>query len=111
MRAGVESADDALQLGELFHQLGGQIAFAKLRGADGVVVSADLPHEIGDAIGLGEIASELGLERDVGQIGQAVGQLLALVGIPEEAGVVEAGAENALVAAADEGLRDRRWCS
>ena len=38
------------------------------------------------------------------QILHAVGQLLLLVGFPEEAGVVEAGAQHALVAAAHEAL-------
>ena len=38
------------------------------------------------------------------QIGDAVGQLLLLVGLPEEARVVEAGAQHALIAAADEAL-------
>ena len=35
LRARVETADDALQLGEFLHHLGGEIALRELRGADG----------------------------------------------------------------------------
>ena len=35
LRPRVESSDDALQLGELLHQFGGQVALGKLRRADG----------------------------------------------------------------------------
>jgi hypothetical protein len=55
-------------------------------------------------LGLGQIAAELGLEGHVGEIGLAIGERLFLIGLPEEARVVEAGTQDALVATADEAL-------
>ena len=63
-------------------------------------VAAQFFDQRDHALGLFEIRAELGLKGDVRQIGYAVGQLLLLIGVPEEAGVVEAGAQHALVAAA-----------
>ena len=50
------------------------------------------------ALGLFEIGAEFGLEGDVGQIVHAIGKGSFLIGIPEEAGVVEAGAQDAFIA-------------
>ncbi len=61
LRARVEAADDALQIGELFHHVGGQIAFAQQRRA---FVPAELFHQRDDALRLVVIRTELGLECD-----------------------------------------------
>ena len=75
---------------------------AEFGGAHGVGIAAEFGGELHHAFGLGEVAAEFGLEGDVGEIRLAIGECFLLVGIPEEARVVEAGAQDALVAAAHE---------
>ena len=102
LRARVESADDALQFGELLDQFGGEIALGQARRALGVLVAAEFLHQCHHAFGLLQIRPELGLESYVGEIFDAVREFLALIGLPEEARIVEARAQHALVAAADQ---------
>ena len=63
--------------------------------------------EVGDTIGLREVTTELGLESDVGQVGQAVGEGLFLIGIPEEASVIEARFEHTFITALDQTFGQR----
>ena len=48
----VQPADDALQIGELFHHFGGQVGLAQQRRALGVCVAAELFHQRDHALGL-----------------------------------------------------------
>ena len=97
-------ADDALQIGELLHHFGGQVALGKQRRALGVGVAAQFLHQRDNPLGLLEIRTELGLERDVRQIFDAVRELLLLIDVPEEARVVEARLEHSLIAVLDQAL-------
>ena len=104
--ARVETADDALKFGEFLDEFGGEIGFREQRGALRVGLAAEFvsPTQCHHPLGLLEIAAEFGLEGDVGEIVHAVGELLFLIGVPEEAGVVEAGAQHAFIAVTDQAL-------
>ena len=102
LHAGVQAAHHALQFGEFLHQFSGEVAFGKLGRADGVIVAAQFLHQRLHALGLFEIRAQLGLEGDVGEVRDAARERLFLIGLPEEAGVVEAGAQYAFVAAPHE---------
>ncbi len=93
-----------MQIGELLHHFGGEVGLAKVSRALGVRVAAQLFNQFHDALGLFEIRTQLGLKRDVAQILDAVGEFLLLIDVPEEAGVVEAGFEDAFIAALDQAL-------
>ena len=80
-------------------------ALHKQSRALGVGVAAQLVHQRDHSLGLFEIRSQLRLERDVAQILDAVGQFLLLIDVPEEARVVEARPQHALIAALDQALR------
>src|ERR1700679_1623192 len=106
--AEIKAADDTLQFGELFDELRGEIGLGKRGGiANRRCVNVDSScnrnlcdslSDIADTFGLLGVAAEVFLEGDVFEQGCTVGEGGALVELPEEAGVVEAGAENALVA-------------
>ncbi len=109
----VQAADDALQLGELLHQLGRQVglctAAPALKTMPGRTVPPALRMVFADqaaqplhAQRLVEVAAQIFLEGHRLQHLHAIAQRNLLVGFPEEAGVVEAGAQHALVAVADE---------
>src|ERR1022692_3912051 len=88
LRAGVESAYDALQFCELLHQFGGEIALGEARGALGVFVTAKSFHQGHYSFGLLQIRPELRLEGYVGQVCHAVRQRFTLIGSPEESRIV-----------------------
>ena len=110
----VESADDALEFGELLDQFGGEIALGHergfvdhagtVRGIDAGDDGADEAAEVLGADGLVVVAAQLLLEGDRLEHGHAVLEGELLVGVPEEARVVEAGAQDALIAVADDGF-------
>ncbi len=107
LRAGVESADDALQFGEFLDEFGGEVGFRKLRGywLRPVSLAASefgARRRRGSRCGFFEIGAELGLERDAAEIDHAIGEGPFLIGVPEEAGVVEAGSQDAFVAVLDQ---------
>jgi len=56
------------------------------------------------ARGLGKVAAELLLEGDRLEHGHAIFQRELLIGVPEETGIVEAGAQNTLIAVAHDGF-------
>ncbi len=110
----VETADDALEFGELLHQFGGEIALGHERGlvhhalavsgmkfADG---GADQAAQVLGARGLVVVAAEFLLEGDRLEHGHAILEGELLIGVPEEARIVEAGAQNALIAVAHDGF-------
>ncbi len=110
----VEAADDALEFGELLYQFGGEIALGHERGlvdhalaqrgiklGDG---GADLAAEVLGAGGLVIVAAEFLLEGDRLEHGHAILEGELLIGVPEEARVVEAGAQDALIAVAHDGF-------
>ena len=107
--ASIEAADDALEFCEFLHHVGGEVSFQEFGGAGcGVGIGSrcrcDILYQSYHADGLFEIRTELGLKRDVLQIGHAIGQFLPLIDLPEKAGVVEARAEHAFVAQADQAI-------
>ena len=113
MRARVETADDALQFGEFLDHFGGEIGFRKQSRALGVIVAAEFFDQRDDALGFFQIGAELGLKGDLCKILDAIGERLLLIDVPEEAGVVEAGAQDSFVAVPDQafgiavGIHDR----
>ena len=107
--AGIESAHDALEFGEFLDHLGGEIGFAEQGGAvDGGEVGAETGGEgaaaFANALGFLEVRADAGVEGDVFKVVDALGEGFLLVDFPEEAGVVEAGFEDAFIALADEAL-------
>ena len=109
MGAGVKASDDTLQFGEFLHHVGGEVSLEQFGGAGcGVGIGSrcrcDILYQCYHADGLFKVGTELGLERDVLQIGHAIGQFLPLIHLPEKAGVVEARAEHAFVAQADQAI-------
>ena len=56
------------------------------------------------ALGLFEITAELRLKGDVGKIEYALGEFLLLIGVPEKPRIVEAGAQYAFVAVANQSV-------
>ena len=101
----VQAPHYALQLGEFFDQLGGEIALGQPRGAGCGLIPAQFAHEFLDTLGLFEIRTQLGLERDVSQILHTIREFLLLIGFPEEASVVEARLQHAFIAAPDQSFR------
>ena len=114
LRPGVEAADNALQFGEFLYQFGGEIGLGEQgglvhhAGANRQPVLLDGFREpTGEALhaqSLFVVAAEVFLEGDVLQQPDAIEQSLLLVGLPEKAGVVEAGAQYALIAVADQAI-------
>ena len=110
----VEPADDALQLGELLHQLGRQIGLAQVRGLEDDAGTnraacaangfADQTAQLLHATGLVVVAAEVLLEGHRLQHRHAIAQRDLLIGLPEKARIVEAGAQHALVAVANEAV-------
>ncbi len=110
----VEAADDALEFGELLYQLGGEIALGHERGFvnhAGTVLGmkfddggADEAAQMLRAGRLVIVAAELLLEGDRLEHGHAILEGELLIGVPEEARVVEAGAQDALIAVAHDGF-------
>ena len=110
----VEAADDALQFGELLYQFGGQIALGHERSLvhdaltqRGIKLAhrgAELAAEMLRAGGLVIVTAELLLEGDRLEHGHAILERELLIGIPEEARVIEAGTQNALIAVAHDGF-------
>ena len=104
----IQAADDALQLGELLHQLGRQVGLAEQAGLEDDARThraartanrfRDQAAQFLHAKGLVEVAAQVFLEGDGLQHLHALAQRNFLVGLPEEARVVEAGAQHALVA-------------
>ena len=111
---GVESADDALQFGELLHQFGGEIGLGQQRRLEHhsrADRDARLANHLGNqarkflhAKGLVEVAAQVLLEGHDLQHFDAIAQRDLLVGVPEEARVVEAGTQDALVAVANQAV-------
>ena len=110
----VEAADDALKFGELLDQFGGEIALGHesglvddalaLRGIKLGDGGAEEAAEVLGAGGLVVVAAQLLLEGDRLEHGHAILEGELLIGVPEEARVVEAGAQDALIAVADDGF-------
>ena len=105
-RGGVVTAHHALLARELDDGVGYQVGLAQVRGASGigcqvstqVCLTGNSERELLDALGLGEHATELLLEGDLGQtLAELVeGDLQVL--LVEELGIVQTGTHNALVA-------------
>ena len=104
-RGGVVTAHHALLARELDDGVGHQIGLAQVRGASGIggkvgaqmSLAGDSERELLDALGLGEHATELLLE---GNLGQALTELVEgdlQVLLVEELSVVQTGAHDALV--------------
>src|SRR4029077_13302893 len=105
VRLRVVATHDALQLGELAHHGGEQIALAQFRGAPGVLARATGRHgylggERTHAARLVAERSELRLEGHRIERRSARGQRLPAVLLPEKGGIREAGPYPALVARA-----------
>ncbi|MNX55269.1 hypothetical protein D3C86_860260 [compost metagenome] len=102
-QTGVVAAHDALQFGELADHAAGQIGLGQARGLFGLRrVSADkrgdFTGQSGDAVNpLGQ-GAELGVEGDALQLVVPGVEADLLVLVPEEAGVVQAGRQDAAVA-------------
>src|SRR4029077_21179475 len=110
----VQSADDPLQFGELFHQFGSQVG---LRQAGSVMNDAG-PHSYLillenlaeptaqplHTLGLVEVAAEIFLEGDVPEQIEAFKQRFLLISLPEESGIVKARPQNAFIALTDESV-------
>jgi len=107
----VEPADNSLQFGEFLDEFGGQIGFRQQRrfvDYAGPNRHAVLSHRLGERTGqvlhahrLVVIAAEIFLERNAAQQIDALAEGLLLVRLPEKAGIVETGAQNAFVAVPD----------
>ena len=105
-RGGVVTAHHALLARELDDGVGYQVGLAQVRGASGIGgqvgaqmgLASDGKRELLNALGLGEHATELLLEGDLGQtLAELVeGDLQVL--LVEELGIVQTGTHNALVA-------------
>ena len=114
LHARVKAADNSLQFGKFLDQFGGQIGFRQQRGFvnyAGPNRHAALLDLFGQRTGhalhahrLVVVAAEIFLESDVAQPFDALAQSLLLVRLPEKAGIVEAGAQNAFVAVADQSV-------
>ena len=99
------------KLSEFFDKVRGEVGLREARGfveSGSVYSRADAGGERAGnsayALGLGGIRAQVLLEGDFFEQNESLGEWCALVELPEEAGIVEAGAEHALVAVADEGL-------
>ena len=108
LHSGVESANDALQLGKFLYQFRGQISLCQTcglvnhAGADRhSVLANDFAHPTGDALNpqrLVVIAAQIFLESDILQPLHSLPQRMLLVGLPEEARIVETGPQHAFMA-------------
>ena len=115
LHLGVQATDDSLQLGELFHQLGGEVGLGQQRRFEDNARPywlARIANRLGDQAAqllhphrLVEVAAEIFLEGHGLQHLHALAQRNLLVGLPEEARVVEAGAQYALIAMANQSIR------
>ncbi len=113
LRPGIESPDDALQLGKFLHQLGGEIGLGQQhRLLKRCMVQRDaLGSDRGGhgfchaqvAFGLAEVAAKILLKGDRLELLKPPDERNLLIEVPEEAGIVEAGAQDSLVAMADDG--------
>src|SRR6266403_5518953 len=113
--AGVETANDSLQLRELADHLGGQITFGKFCGTVGVSNMSlrdaqvePLLHQPtrngADAFYFVSVTAEAGFVGDLGELRKIVGEPTFLVGSPEELRVGKAGTQHPFVAGADQSL-------
>ena len=116
LRAGVETANDALQFGEFANHFRGEIALGKFRGAVRIghvrLHHAEVVPLLGEPAGngahafdLGVIAAEARFVGDFVELGKDVRQPNFLVGLPEEARIGKARAQDAFVPGADQSLR------
>ena len=120
LHARVKTADNSLQFGEFLDQFRGQIGFRQQRRFVDYAGSnrhAALLHRLRQPTGhvlhaqrLVVVAAEIFLERDIAQQLDALAEGLLLVRLPEKAGIVEAGAQNAFVAVADQARPSRQPC-
>ena len=111
---GVQTADDALQFGKLFHQLGGEVGLGKQRRFEDDARPdrrASTAKRLGNQAAqllhphrLVEVAAQNFLEGHRLQHVHALAQRNPLVGFPEEARIVETGAQHALVAVANQSI-------
>ncbi len=115
LRAGVETANDALQLGEFANHFRGEIALGKFRGAvrigDVRLHHAEVVPLLGEPAGngahafdLGVVAAEARFVGDLVELGKDVRQPNFLIGLPEEARIGKARAQDAFVPGADQSL-------
>ncbi len=102
--SGVQAADDALEICELLHHVGGEVALGEQCGALGVRGAAEFFCQVDGAKRFFVKRTQLGLEGDVLQVVEPGLEFLLLILFEEEAGVVEAGAQDALVAVADQAV-------
>src|ERR1051326_9005383 len=111
---GIQSANDTLQFGEFFYEFRRQIGFRELsrlirsfsveRGS-GCRKSLSEPRNHGShAFRFGPVAAEIFLKGHAAQHFYALRERNLLVGMPEELRIVEAGAQYALVAVADDAI-------
>ncbi len=102
----VIAAHEALQLGELADHLGREVGLGQPRRLLGqrrvrADMRGDLPRQRGDALHALALSAELLVEADGVQLLEPLLELHGLVRLPEEAGVGEAGADDAGVAGDD----------
>ena len=102
LRAGVKSADHALEIGELFDHFRREIALGEQRRALGVLIASEFVHQVFDAICLVQVRPKFGLKRDFREIWDAVFEFHRLIDVPEKPRVVEPRSQHALVAVLDE---------
>ena len=115
LRAGIETANDALQFGEFANHFRGEIALGKFRGAIRIghvrLHHAEVVPLLGEPAGDGAHAFDLGVVAakarfvgDLVELGKDVRQAHLLVGLPEEARIGEARAQDAFVPGTDQSL-------
>ena len=118
----IQAADNALQFGKFFHQFGRQDRFSPAAPPyeprpggrschSGLMISQSQLATRCTRSSLFVIAAQVFLEGDVLQPLQPLAQRMFLVGLPEEARIVEARPQHAFMAVPNDALRDRRPCS
>src|SRR5262249_32729212 len=105
---GVASTDNSLQLGKFLHQLRGQIVLRQMgRFESGAPVDShstfvkpidDCRGQTSHSLSLVEVVPQVFLKGNVLEQLAAIDKTRAVVEIPKELGVVETGAQHALVA-------------